>query len=100
MPTEKIKIRGLVQIAGWIFMVWGCLMTALGLYHAFAGEPEANYYSLERWQFVTQAQWLRWSGFETAFGLACAGIGFLCWEYARRLPEWIVRDREEAPKIF
>lgn len=97
---EKIKIRGLVRIAGWIFMVWGALLTVLGLYHAFIGEPEANYYSLTPWEFVTREQWLRWSGFETAYGLACAGIGFLCWEYAKRLPEWIERDRQEAPKVF
>ncbi len=97
---EKIKIRGLVVIAGWIFAVWGTLLAALGLYHCFFGEPEANYYSLTPWEFVTRDQWLRWSGFEMAYGLACAGIGFLCWEYAKYLPEWISRDKEEAPKIF
>ncbi len=98
--TEKIKIRGLVRIAGWIFMLWGGSLGILGLYHSFFGEPEANYYSLRPWEFVTQEQWMRWSGFEIAYGLACAGVGFLCWEYAKRLPEYVERERETTKSFF
>ncbi len=90
---EKIKIRGLVEIAGRIFTVWGALIVFLGFYHSFFGEPEANFYSPAKWEFVTQEQWLRWSGFEIAYGLACAGIGILCKEFAKRLPEWVEREK-------
>lgn len=97
---EKVKIRGLVRIAGWIFVCWGGVVATLGLYHSFWGEPEANYYSLRKWEFVTQEQWLRWSGFEIVYGLACLGIGFCCCEFAKRLPEWILRDKQPAERFF
>ena len=97
---EKIKVRGLAQIAGWIFVSWGSIIGVVGLYHAFLGEPEANYYSLEKWQFVTQEQWLRWDGFEITYGLACMGIGFLCWEYAKRLPESVSRAKQRVDDLF
>lgn len=91
--TQKVKVRGLARIAGWIFCGWGGVVAFLGLYHAFWGEPEANYYSPEKWEFVTKAQWLRWTGFEMTYGLACVGLGLACWEFAKRLPEWIERPR-------
>lgn len=97
---EKVKIRGLAVIAGWIFMLWGGAVSLTGLYHAFLGEPEANFYSLEPWQFVTQEQWLRWAGFEIAYGLACAGVGFLCLEYSKRLPEWIWRAKTQTEPLI
>ncbi|MHB9155790.1 MAG: hypothetical protein ACYC5N_08905 [Endomicrobiales bacterium] len=89
---EKIKVRGLVCSAGWIFFLWGCAVTIKGFRDAFWGEPEANLYSPSRWEFVSQNQWLTWSGFEIAYGLACAGIAFLLWNYARRLPDFIERQ--------
>lgn len=94
-PQEKIKIRGLVRIAGWIFISWGSLVAITGLYHSFFGEPEANYYSPAKWDFVTEEQWLRWSGFEITYGLACIGIALLCWEYAKILPDWILREKKQ-----
>lgn len=97
---EKIKIRGLARIAGWIALVWGTGFGILGLFHAFIGEPEANAYSLDKWQFVSQEQWLRWSGFEITYGLACMGLGLLCWEYAKRLPDWVSRPRPHADDFF
>ena len=98
--TEKIKIRGLARISGWIFLCWGSLIAFAGIYHAFLGEPEANFYSPEKWQFVTQKQWLRWNGFEIAYGLSCIGIGILCWEYGKRLPEWITRGKKAASGLL
>lgn len=98
--TQKIKIRGLARIAGWIFVLWGGLLGFLGLYHAFWGEPEANLYSSQPWQFVTQEQWLRWSGFEMTYGLACIGIGVVLWELAKRMPEWITREKPRVEDIF
>ncbi|OGR84654.1 MAG: hypothetical protein A2901_07430 [Elusimicrobia bacterium RIFCSPLOWO2_01_FULL_54_10] len=97
---EKVKIRGLVRIAGWIFHVWGGLVAFKGLYDSFFGEPEANLYSPEKWEFVTQEQWLRWSGFEIAYGLACIGLGFACWEAAKRLPDWVERAKQTPDPNF
>lgn len=98
--TEKVKIRGLVRIAGWILICWGAFISLIGLFDAFFGEPEANYYSLTRWEFVTQEQWLKWSGFEMAYGLACVGLGLLCWEFAKRVPDWISRTKEPVDDLF
>lgn len=97
---EKIKIRGLARIAGWILICWGEGVAFLALYHAFFGEPEANYYSLNKWDFVTQEQWLRWSGFEITYGLACVGLGICCLEFAKRLPEWILRPKQPVDQLF
>lgn len=89
---KKIKIRGLVNAAGWIFFAWGGIITVKGLYDMFWGEPEANFYSRVKWEFITQQQWLNWAGFELAYGLACAGIASLLWKYAKRTPEYITRQ--------
>ena len=97
---EKVKIRGLVRIAGWLLNIWGGVVAFKGLYDCFFGEPEANYYSLEKWQFVTQDQWLKWGGFEMAYGLACMGLGWACWETAKRLPEWIERAKPPVHPDF
>ena len=55
------------------------------------GQPEANFFSPQPWQFVTRAQWFRYAGFELAYGLACLGLGLAATIYARRLPEWVER---------
>ena len=87
---KKIKIQGLAVIACWIFLVWGALITIKGFWDVFLGEPEANYYSPNKWDFISQKQWLTWSGFEITFGLACAGIAYLLWKYSRHLPKYIL----------
>ena len=92
MSSGKVKIRGLARMAGLLFLAWGGLVALAGLYHAFIGEPEANFYSLEPWQFVSREQWMRWSGFEMAYGLACVGVGLACFKCALRLPLWIARE--------
>lgn len=94
---EKIRIRGLVVIAGRLFMLWGAAVALAGLYHAFWGEPEANFYSFSKWEFVTRAEWLRWSGFEIAYGLACLGLGLACLEFSKRVPEWVEREKTSGP---
>lgn len=88
---ERIKIRGLVRCSGWVFLVWGAVVTVKGLWDVFAGEPEANLYSLNRWEFISRSQWITWSGFEITYGLACAGLALVLWKYARHLPEYIER---------
>jgi hypothetical protein len=58
------------------------------------GEPEANFYSAAPWEFVTRAQWLRFAGFELAYGLACLGLAFAAWRYAERLPVYVLREKK------
>jgi len=72
-----------------------------GLYDLFIGEPEANLYSVEKWQFVTQQQWLRYAGFELAYGLALIALAVVIKKYSRFLPETIERPRREPDlKLF
>lgn len=99
-PIEKIKIRGLLRGSGWAFLLWGGLVAVKGLYDAFIGEPEANFYSLQKWEFVTKEEWLRYSGFEWAYGMACVGTALLVWRFAKRVPEIISRERPENESIF
>lgn len=93
---EKIKVRGLPRIAGAILGAWGAVVVLKALYDLFAGEPEANLYSPEKWMFVTQAQWLRYAGFELAYGLSLAGLAWLLWKYSLLLPEWVERPRRAS----
>jgi hypothetical protein len=65
----------LARLAAKLFLVWGVLVSGKGLWDAFAGEPEANFYSPKPWEFVTREQWARYAGFELAYGLACVGMG-------------------------
>jgi len=88
---EKIKIRGLVFSAGWIFLAWGLLVAAKGFWDSFLGEPEANLFSPQKWEFVTKSQWLNWAGFEIAYGLACAALALVLRAYALQVPEYIER---------
>jgi hypothetical protein len=92
---KKIKIRGLVVSASGIFLSWGAIVEFKGIFDAFWGEPEANFYSPNKWDFISQKQWLTWSGFEIAYGLACAGIALLLWKYARLLPPYIERKSDK-----
>ena len=95
-PTqETVKIKGLARLAAAIFAGWGGLVAFKGLYDLFAGEPEANLYAPHKWAFVSEAQWMRWAGFELAYGLACAGLAWYCWRWSRRLPETVERARRE-----
>lgn len=97
---EKVLIRGLVRCAGWIFLIWGILVTCKGIGDSFWGEPEANYFSSEKWEFVTKIQWLRYAGFETVYGLACIGVAYLLWKYASYMPEYYTRPAQEKDDAF
>ena len=72
---ETIKIRGLARLAAAIFAGWGGLVVFKGVWDLIGGEPEANLYAPQKWAFVTEAQWLRYAGFELTYGLACVGLG-------------------------
>ncbi|MFI5362885.1 MAG: hypothetical protein ACHQ49_13015 [Elusimicrobiota bacterium] len=92
---ETIKIRGLARLAAAIFAGWGGLVAFKGVWDLAGGEPEANLYSPAKWMFVTEPQWLRYAGFELAYGLACVGLAWYCLRWSRRLPETVERTRRE-----
>ncbi len=91
---QRVAVRGLARLASRIFFVWGALAAAKGLWDAFGGQPEANYFSPQPWQFVTRQEWSRYAGFELAYGLACLGVGWAILSLARRLPLWKQRENE------
>ncbi|MCX5777668.1 MAG: hypothetical protein NTU66_00350 [Elusimicrobia bacterium] len=94
MVMIKIKIRGLVRTAGWLFFIWGVTVAAKGFFDIFFGEPEANYYSPHPWEFITRAQWHTWSVFEVMYGLACILITYAVWKYAAYVPEQVTKEEE------
>lgn len=93
---RKVKIRGLARLAAGLFAVWGGLVAPKGLYDLLVGQPEANLYSPQPWQFVTLAQWHRYAAFELLYGAACLGLAVCLARYARFLPEWVERRAPEA----
>ena len=95
---ETIKVRGLSRLAAALLAAWGGLVCLKGLWDSFVGEPEANLYAPYKWAFVTQEQWLRYAGFELAYGLACLGLAWYCLRWGRRLPETVERPRR-APEF-
>jgi hypothetical protein len=99
MAKRKIIVRDLALLGARIFFVWGALVLAKGLWDCFGGQPEANYYSPEPWQFVTRDQWLRYAGFEVAYGAACLAVAWVIKFYSRRLPETTERDFPEESLV-
>lgn len=98
--TEKVKVRGLAHVVSGILAPWGALVTCKGLYDLAVGEPEANLYSADKWQFVTQEQWLRYAGFELAYGLALLALAYAVFRYARFLPAWVERTKTQPDIRF
>ena len=91
---EKVYIRALALIPSRVFAVWGGIVSLKAVYDLFVGEPEANLYSAEKWQFVTQEQWLRYGGFELAYGLSLLALALLLRRYSHFLPEHVERPRK------
>ena len=88
-------MRGLAHISAWVFLVWGALVASKAFYDLFLGEPEANRYAPQKWAFVTQEQWLRYAGFELAYGLCCLFLAYAIFRYSRFLPDVLERPRRE-----
>lgn len=74
-----------------MFSVWGGVVSVKALYDLFLGEPEANRYAPQPWDFVTREQWLRYGGFELAYGACCLALAWFLFRYARSLPETVSR---------
>lgn len=92
---ERVKVRGLGRLAAAVLGGWGALTLLKGFYDLFIGEPEANLYSPEPWMFVTREAWLRYGGFELAYGIACVSLGWAALRYSRSLPETVERERRD-----
>ncbi|MBI4249745.1 MAG: hypothetical protein A3G41_02840 [Elusimicrobia bacterium RIFCSPLOWO2_12_FULL_59_9] len=97
---RKVKVRGLARLASLIFGGWGILVGLKGLYDVLWGEPEANIYAPQPWGFVSKEAWLRYGGFETVYGLACAALALCLWRYSRLLPETVERPPRPPSTIF
>jgi hypothetical protein len=98
---EKIKIRGLVRLSGWMFAVWGVVAGAKGFFDRFlGGEPEANRYAPAPWAFVTRAQWSRYASFELVYGLACLALALLLFRFAGLLPQTTERPRRTGTTLL
>ncbi|MHB2026198.1 MAG: hypothetical protein ACYCPQ_06125 [Elusimicrobiota bacterium] len=89
--TETVKIRGLSRLASFFFGFWGAVVFLKSCYDLFWGEPEANLYAPEKWDFVTRPEWLRYAGFEMCYGLCCLALAVVVWRFGHFFPETIER---------
>jgi hypothetical protein len=92
---KKVAVAGLARLAAGIFWAGGAVAAGKGLFDAFLGSPEANFFSVKPWTIVTREQWFRWAGFEFAYGAACLALGGVLWVWAKRLPAWQERPVTE-----
>jgi hypothetical protein len=77
MTTTRKEARGLVKLAGWMFYVWGVLVTIWGFLRLLnISKPDS--------EFVTAADWLRFSVFQVTYGMICVGVGYLLFMYAKK----------------
>jgi len=84
--TKRVAVRGVVRFPSVLFFLVGGGAALKGIWDSFFGAPEANVFSPVPWSFVTREEWLRFAGFELAFGLACVGVGLTLWVWSRELP--------------
>ncbi|MBI4054793.1 MAG: hypothetical protein HY402_01520 [Elusimicrobia bacterium] len=98
---QKVKIRGLFRLAATVLAFVGSLVCVKAVYDLFWGEPEANLYAPEPWGFVSRQEWLRYGGFELAYGLACLGLAWYVLRTGRRFPEVVERPKkDEGPELI
>jgi len=69
-----------LKVSSVVFRLWGGLCALKGFYDLFLGEPEANLYSGTKWEFVSYEAWMRWGGFEVAYGIFCIAFGFFLYK--------------------
>lgn len=98
---ERVKVRGLARICAWVLGSWGAVVAFKAAYDLFGGEPEANLYAPQKWAFVTREEWLRYGGFELAYGAALLALAWYAYGYSRFLPETVERPAQEPEfKLF
>ncbi|MBI5555654.1 MAG: hypothetical protein HY920_07400 [Elusimicrobia bacterium] len=75
--ADKKEIGGLVKLAGWIFYGWGVLVTLFGFLRLLnINKPDS--------EFVTTADWLRFSVFQITYGMVCVGVGYLLFLFIKK----------------
>ncbi len=95
MAYKKTAIRGLASLASVIFFAWGALIVLKGVWDVCGGQPEANFFSPQPWEFVTREQWFRYAGFEIIYGVTCLALGWYIRRVGKHLPEWIEREETQ-----
>ncbi len=94
--TETVYLAPLARLTASIFAIWGLLIALKALYDLFWGTPEANLYSARPWQFISLPQWMRYSGFELSYGIACVALAAGIRAYSNFLPETRLRPKKTA----
>jgi len=94
LAKDRIKIRGLAQLAAGIFVAWGVLVAGKGVYDLIWGAPEANLYAPSPWAFISREEWRRYGVFEFVYGFACLALGGYLIRFARFLPDTVARKAE------
>ncbi len=75
--ADKKEIKGLIRLAGWIFYCWGILVTVFGFLRLLnINKPDS--------EFVTVADWLRFSVFQITYGMVCVGVGYLLFLFIKK----------------
>ena len=75
--ADKKEISGLVRLAGWVFYVWGVLVTIYGFLKLLnIVKPDS--------EFVTTADWMRFSVFQITYGMVCVGVGYLLFLFIKK----------------
>ncbi|MDD5132428.1 MAG: hypothetical protein PHH44_07205 [bacterium] len=75
--ADKKEIGGLVRLAGWVFYVWGVLVTVYGFLKLLnIVKPDS--------EFVTAADWMRFSVFQITYGMVCVGVGYLLFLFIKK----------------
>jgi hypothetical protein len=73
----KKEVRGLVKLAGWVFYGWGILVTIYGFLRLLnINKPDS--------EFVTAADWMRFSVFQVTYGMVCVGVGYLLFLFIKK----------------
>lgn len=75
--TNVKEIKGLLKLAMWLFYIWGILVTVVGILRLLnINKPDS--------EFVTVADWLRFSVFQVTYGMVCIGVGYLIYLYLQK----------------
>lgn len=92
---QKVKVRGLVLIPAWIFLLWGSLILLKSFCDLLWGQPESNFYSPKPWDFVSREEWLRYAGLGLCYALSCLAAGWFLFSYGGLLPHFVERKKKE-----
>ncbi len=75
--ADKKEIKGLITLSGWVFYGWGVLVTIFGFLRLLnIVKPDS--------EFVTAADWLRFSVFQVTYGMVCVGVGYLLFLFIKK----------------